>query len=163
MWWAGSYSGQWVSKICRLNVILWRFLFLSSLQMKMGVNSKTVVAYFMSGTWCHCFRTQLFNTARIGEILPRTGYESPRREQRYSSTLPLTSVRGGGGWLTPRPGGFTPGKGRLWPLYGRLGGPWGRKNLPLSGIRTLDRPFRKEFLPRLRCPCRSLTRGLFCD
>ena len=31
-----------------------------------------------------------------------------------------------GGWLTPRPGRFTPGKETLYPSYRRLGGPQGR-------------------------------------
>ena len=32
-------------------------------------------------------------------------------EQRYSSTLSLTSALDDGGWSTPRPGRFTPGDG----------------------------------------------------
>ena len=38
-----------------------------------------------------------------------TGPEVPEEEQRYSSTLSLTSALDGGGWLTPPPGRFTPG------------------------------------------------------
>ena len=68
----------------------------------------------------------------------------------------------GGGWLTPRPGGFTPGKGTRWPLYGRLGGPWDKKNLPLSEIRSPDRTARREFLYWLPYPGRSLYGALFC-
>jgi hypothetical protein len=41
---------------------------------------------------------------------PRTGHEGPEVEQRYSSTLSLTSALDGGGWSRPRPGRFTPGK-----------------------------------------------------
>ena len=40
-----------------------------------------------------------------GKVLPRTGYEGPEGEQRYSYTLPSTSALGGG-WVvntTPRP------------------------------------------------------------
>jgi len=32
-----------------------------------------------------------------GEVAPITGHEGPEREQRYSSTLPLTSALYGGG------------------------------------------------------------------
>ena len=37
-------------------------------------------------------------------------HEGPEREYRYSSTLALPSALDAGGWLTPRPGRFTPGK-----------------------------------------------------
>jgi len=43
-------------------------------------------------------------------VFPRTGYEVPEREQRYSSTLSLTSALDGGGWSMPHLGYFTPGK-----------------------------------------------------
>ena len=43
-----------------------------------------------------------------------------------SSTLSLTSTLDGSGWLTPRPGRFTPGKQSRYPFYRRLGGPKGR-------------------------------------
>ena len=49
-----------------------------------------------------------------------------RGSKRYSSTLSLTSALDGGGWLTPRPGRFTPGKDTRYPLYRRMGGPQGR-------------------------------------
>ena len=47
-------------------------------------------------------------------------------EQRYDSTLSLTSTPDVGGWLTPRPGRFTPAidlvtlciGGRVGPRYG---------------------------------------------
>jgi hypothetical protein len=41
----------------------------------------------------------------------------------YSSTLSLTSALDARGWLTPRPGRFTPGKETWCPLYRRLSGP----------------------------------------
>jgi hypothetical protein len=44
----------------------------------------------------------------------------------HSSTLSVTSARGGAGWLTPRPGRFTPGNETRYSLYRRLGGPKGR-------------------------------------
>ena len=43
-------------------------------------------------------------------VRPRTGYEGPEGEERYSSTLSLTSALDWGGWSTPRPGRFTTGK-----------------------------------------------------
>jgi hypothetical protein len=48
---------------------------------------------------------------------------STEREQRYSSTLSLTSTLYASGCLTPRPGHFTSGKKTRYPLYRRLGGP----------------------------------------
>jgi hypothetical protein len=45
-----------------------------------------------------------------GEVHPRTGHEGPEGEERYNSTLSLTSALDRGGWSTPRPGRFTPGK-----------------------------------------------------
>jgi len=45
-----------------------------------------------------------------GKVHHRTGHEGPEGEQMYSSTLPLTSALGGGGWSTPRPDSFTAGK-----------------------------------------------------
>jgi rRNA maturation protein Nop10 len=60
------------------------------------------------------------------KVYPRTGHEGPVGEQRYSSTLSLTSALDGGGWSTPRPGRFTPGKESRYPLYRRLGWPQGR-------------------------------------
>ena len=48
------------------------------------------------------------------------------REQRYNSTLSLTSALDGGDWLMPCPGRFTHGKDTRYPLYKRPGGPQGR-------------------------------------
>ena len=45
-----------------------------------------------------------------GNVHPRTGHESPERENRYSSSLSLTSSLDAGGWSKPRPDRFTPGK-----------------------------------------------------
>jgi hypothetical protein len=44
----------------------------------------------------------------------------------YSCTLSLTSALDVGGWLTSRPGRYTPGKETRYPLYRRLGEPQGR-------------------------------------
>jgi hypothetical protein len=62
----------------------------------------------------------------ISKVHPRRGHEGPEEEQKYSSTLSLTSALDGGGWLTPRPGRFTPEKETRYLLYRRLGGPQGR-------------------------------------
>ena len=74
-------------------------------------------------------RLQTFFTGEVkgkGKDWPRRGYEGPEGEQRYSSTLSLTSALDGGGWLTLRPGSFTPGNDIQFPLYGRVCGPQGR-------------------------------------
>ena len=72
------------------------------------------------------------------KVHPVTGDEGPEEEYWYRSIFSLTSVLDGGGWLTPRPGRFTPGKGTWYPLYRRLDWPQGRsgqvrKILPPSG------------------------------
>jgi hypothetical protein len=71
----------------------------------------------------------------------RTGHEGPEGEQRYNSTLSLTSVLDVGGWSTPHPSRFTPGKETLYPLYRRLGGLQGRS----GRLRKLSPP--TEFDP----------------
>jgi len=43
-------------------------------------------------------------------VYTRTGHEGLEGEQRYSSTLSLTSALDGGGWSTQRTGRLTPGK-----------------------------------------------------
>ena len=53
-------------------------------------------------------------------VHPRTGYEDPEGKYMYSSTLSLTSALDGSGWLTPRPGRFTPGKEMWYPLCRKL-------------------------------------------
>ena len=47
-------------------------------------------------------------------------------EVKYSATLSLTSALDAVGWLTPRPGRFTPEKETWYSLYKRLGVPQGR-------------------------------------
>ena len=53
-----------------------------------------------------------------GKFRPGRGHEGPEGESRYSSTLSLTSALDVGGWLTPRPGRFTPTKEIWYPLSG---------------------------------------------
>jgi hypothetical protein len=60
-----------------------------------------------------------------GKIHPRICHEGPEREQRYSSTLHLTSALEGVSGQRHTPAGLLPGKTRC-PLYRRLGGPYGR-------------------------------------
>ena len=73
----------------------------------------------------------------------------------YSCILSLTSALDIGGWSTPRPGRFTPGKDPVAIVYevGWAPGPaWtGAENLAPTGIRSPDRPNRREWLYRLRC------------
>ena len=60
----------------------------------------------------------------------------------------------GAGWLTPRPGRFTPRKETPYLLYTRLGGPvWtGAGNLAPTEIRSPDRRACSESLYRLSYP-----------
>ena len=53
---------------------------------------------------------------------PITCHENPEGEQKYISTLSLTSALDGSGWLTPRPGRFTSGKDTRYPFYRRISG-----------------------------------------
>ena len=67
---------------------------------------------------------------------------------RYSSTLSLTSVLDGGGWLSPRLGRLTPVKDTC--IGGWVGLRAGAENAhPPTGIRSLDRPPRTESQYRL--------------
>jgi len=83
-----------------------------------------------------------------GKVHPRTGHEDPKEEQKYSSTLSVTSALDRGGWSTPRPGRLTPGEkpgahctggwvdpGPLWT---------GAENLASTGIRSVDRPAHSQ-------------------
>jgi hypothetical protein len=66
-----------------------------------------------------------------------------------SSNLSLTSALDVGGWLTPRPGRFTPRKETRYPFYSRLGGPRGRS----GRVRKLSPP--PGFNPRTVQPVAS--------
>jgi len=61
-----------------------------------------------------------------GKVHSHTGHEGPDGEQRYSSTLSITSALYGGGWSMPHPGRFTPKKKTQYPLYRSLGGAQGQ-------------------------------------
>ena len=72
-------------------------------------------------------------------------------EHMYVSTVSLTSVPDGGGWLTPRPGYFTLGKKikvRIVQEDGWVRRPveTGEENVALTGIRYPDRPARSQSL-----------------
>jgi len=55
------------------------------------------------------------------KVYPRTGHEGPEVENRYSSTLSLTSALDGMGGQRHAPADLPQGKTR-YPLYGRMGG-----------------------------------------
>jgi hypothetical protein len=63
-----------------------------------------------------------------GTVHPETGHEGPEGEEKYSSTLSLTSVLDGMGSQRQAPANLTPGKTR-YPLYRRQGGVQGRSGL----------------------------------
>jgi len=94
------------------------------------------------------------------KVHPRTGHDGLEGEQRYRSTLPLTSALDGVGGQRHAPAVLTPGKTR-YPFYMRLVGSQGRsgrvrKISPSAGIRSPDHPARSESLYRLRYPGPSL-------
>jgi len=60
-----------------------------------------------------------------GKVRPRTGHEGPEGEQRYSSTLSLTSALDVVGGQRHAPAALPPGKTR-YSMNRRLGGPQGR-------------------------------------
>ena len=91
-----------------------------------------------------------------GEVHPRTGYEVPEGEERYSSTLSLASTLEGGGWSTPHSSCCIPGIDPV-PIVQKTG--WGPgwvwtdlENLAHTGIRSQDRPVRSESLYQLSYP-----------
>ena len=72
---------------------------------------------------------------------------------KFSSTLSLTSAIDGFGCSLQHLGRFAPGKATRYPSYSTLSGPHGqsgrvRKILPPTGIRSLYRPARSEWLFR---------------
>ena len=82
--------------------------------------------------------------------------EQAPMDQRYSSTLSLTSALDGGMSSTPRPGRFTPRKDPV-PIVQEAelapGPVWaGAENLAPTGIKSTDRPARSESLYRLSYP-----------
>jgi hypothetical protein len=101
-----------------------------------------------------------------GKVHPTTCHEIPEGENRYSSTLSLTSMLDGSGWLAPRPGRFTRWKETRYPLYRRLRAPQGwsgraRKSSSLAGFdpRTIQHV-------AIRCsnwPIASHTVSLCCE
>jgi hypothetical protein len=89
-----------------------------------------------------------------GKVRPITGQEDPKGDYIYCSTLSLTSALDGSGWLTPRPGLFTPGRDPV-PIVQEAGwapGPiWTvAENLAPAGILSPDHPARSPSLQRLR-------------
>jgi hypothetical protein len=90
------------------------------------------------------------------KVHPEIGHGGREGEQRYSSILSLASALNGVGGQLHAPADLPPGK--TWCLlYRRLGGPQGwsgqkRKIMPLTKIRSTDRPASNKSLYRLRCP-----------
>ena len=70
------------------------------------------------------------------------------------TTLSLNSTLDGGGWLTPRPGHFTPGKAPSTHLQEAVRAPGSLRmdaeNVAPTGFRSPDPPIRSESLYRLR-------------
>ena len=91
-----------------------------------------------------------------GKVHPRTGHEGPEGEQRYSSTLPLTSSPDGVCVnSTPRPlyPRERPGTHCIGGWRGHRAGLDGcGKSRPPTGIRSPDRPTRSQSLYRLSYP-----------
>ena len=98
-------------------------------------------------------RTVTFNSSLgkgKGKVSRKTSHEGPEWEERYTSTLSLTSALDERVWSTPRLGRFTPGKDPV-PIVQEAGwapGPvWkSTENLVRTGLRTPDRPARSRSL-----------------
>jgi hypothetical protein len=84
-----------------------------------------------------------------GKFRPTRGHKCPEGKYRYSAILSLTSALDVGGWLTSRPGRFTPRKETGYPLNRRLGGPQDR----CRQMRNISPP--PEFDPRTVYPVAS--------
>ena len=59
----------------------------------------------------------------LGKFHPRTGHAVPEGEEKYSSIIYLISALDGDGWLSRRPGRFTPGKEIRRSFYMAVDGP----------------------------------------
>jgi len=84
-----------------------------------------------------------------GKFHPRTGYEGPEGEYRYSSILSLTSSLVGVGGQRHAPAALPPGKPGTHCTGGWVSprtGLEGVENLAPTGIRSADRPARSESL-----------------
>jgi hypothetical protein len=90
-----------------------------------------------------------YDKGKNGKVYPATGHEGLEGAYSYSSTLSLTSMLDGGGWLTPRPGRFTPGEENRYQLHGRFGGPKGQ----YGQMRKISPP--PAFDPRIALPVAS--------
>ena len=95
------------------------------------------------------------------KVYHRTGHEGPGSEQRYSSTLSLTSSPDWGQWTTPRPSHSTSGKETRYPFYRRLGGTEGRYTLVEKISTHRDSILRPCSLQRVSIPT-ELTRSTKC-
>jgi hypothetical protein len=89
-----------------------------------------------------------------GKVRPKAVYEGLEGEQRYSSTVSLTSALDAGGWLTPRHWPLNPRERDPVPIVQEAGwapGPvWmDAENIFCTGIRSLDYPATSESLHRL--------------
>ena len=97
-----------------------------------------------------------------GKFQPRKGHEGPEVEQRYSSTLSLTSALDTTGSLTPRPGRFRSEEWAPGPVW------TGSENVAVTWIRSPVRPARSESLYGLRYrgprtkTVTDLTTGMSC-
>jgi hypothetical protein len=84
----------------------------------------------LKGIYCLRFRMVQHSKGK-GKVHLRTGHEGPEGEQRYSSTLSLTSTLDEGGWSKPLHAALPPGMTR-YPLYRRLDRPQGRSGRVLK-------------------------------
>ena len=90
---------------------------------------------------------------------PRAGLDRCGKSRPHRDSIPASALDGGG-WSTSRPGRFNSGKDPV-PIVQEAGwipGPiWtGAGNLAPTGIRSPDRPARRESLYRHRIPLLTL-------
>ena len=78
------------------------------------------------------------------KFAPEQAMKAHTAKKKYSSTLSLTWAIDGDGWLTPRPGRFTPGKETLHLLYRRLGRPCPRGSLEGCGKSRPHRNYKSR-------------------
>jgi len=91
------------------------------------------------------YDVHLLQTKSTVIVHPGMGHEGPE-EQRYNSTLCLTSALDGGGWSMQCPFSSIPENETQYPLYRRLGGPQGQS----AQVWKISPP--PAFDPRLSCP-----------
>ena len=111
----------------------------------------TLLIIILYATGCLAFLTAAKLTYPV-TVLPITGHEGPEWEQKYCSTLSLTSTLDGGAWSMPHHSHLNPNREIQYSLNRRLGGlqsqsGWVQKIVPPTRIQSPDHPAPSKLAP----------------